>query len=229
MSSPRFPLTVTRPVLLACLNWRWLPSWLTSAQPSSSRSRITSRTFTRRRYHNRHGQHQRAENYRVLALELRGLTYFGVDRWRDMQLSTGATNRSPSNSSVLLAPYVNTGSQETLQRRIRILAIERERQDDAAVAAREILLMLPLDRVEMSGTRAAMTAVARICPDFPPRGLRIRHRASSSSVVSRRPQKSKRSDHVLSGSGQIMYSDTPFFTRLTATQMRAYFVRTWGK
>lgn len=53
MSSPRLPLTVTRPDLVACLNCRWLPSWLTSAQPSSSSSRMTSRTFTRRRYHRR--------------------------------------------------------------------------------------------------------------------------------------------------------------------------------
>jgi hypothetical protein len=33
------------------LNWRWLPSVLTSCQPSASRSRITSRTFTGRRSH----------------------------------------------------------------------------------------------------------------------------------------------------------------------------------
>jgi hypothetical protein len=46
ISSPRFPLTVTRPGLIWGLNWRWLPRVTTSIQPSCSRSRITSRTFT---------------------------------------------------------------------------------------------------------------------------------------------------------------------------------------
>ena len=51
ISSPRFPLTVTRPGFGGLLELPWLPSVLISAQPSASRSRITSRTFTRRRYH----------------------------------------------------------------------------------------------------------------------------------------------------------------------------------
>src|SRR5262245_2967112 len=55
ISSPRWPLIVTRPGLSECLNCRWLPFDVTSVQPSASRSRITSRTFTRRRYHSRRG------------------------------------------------------------------------------------------------------------------------------------------------------------------------------
>ena len=35
MSSPKLPLTVTRPGLIKCLNCRWLPSVLTSPQPSA--------------------------------------------------------------------------------------------------------------------------------------------------------------------------------------------------
>src|SRR5436190_8682748 len=50
MSSPSWPLTVTRPSLVGCLNWRWLPLVTTSVQPSSCSIRITSRTFTRLQY-----------------------------------------------------------------------------------------------------------------------------------------------------------------------------------
>jgi hypothetical protein len=46
MSSPRPPLTVTRPGLDECLNWRWLPTVVTRTHPSRSSIRITSRTFT---------------------------------------------------------------------------------------------------------------------------------------------------------------------------------------
>jgi hypothetical protein len=46
MSSPKPPLTVTRPGLDGCLNCRWLPTVVTKAHPSRSSMRITSRTFT---------------------------------------------------------------------------------------------------------------------------------------------------------------------------------------
>ena len=46
ISSPRPPLTVTRPGLDECLNWRWLPTVVTRTHPSRSSIRITSRTFT---------------------------------------------------------------------------------------------------------------------------------------------------------------------------------------
>ena len=46
MSSPRPPLTVTRPGLDECLNCRWLPTVVTKTHPSRSSMRITSRTFT---------------------------------------------------------------------------------------------------------------------------------------------------------------------------------------
>ncbi len=46
MSSPGWPLTVTRPGLVGCLNWRWLPFVTTRTHPSCTRRRITSRTFT---------------------------------------------------------------------------------------------------------------------------------------------------------------------------------------
>lgn len=50
MSSPKLPLTVTRPAFVGCLNCRWLPRVTTSIQPSCSSSRITSRTFTPQSY-----------------------------------------------------------------------------------------------------------------------------------------------------------------------------------
>lgn len=37
--------TVTRPGLMGCLNWAWLPRRATSTQPSASSSRMTSRLF----------------------------------------------------------------------------------------------------------------------------------------------------------------------------------------
>ena len=46
MSSASPPLTVTRPGLDECLNWRWLPTVVTKTHPSRSSIRITSRTFT---------------------------------------------------------------------------------------------------------------------------------------------------------------------------------------
>src|SRR5215471_3856740 len=45
-SSDGLPAIVTRPGLLECLNWRWLPRVATKYQPSRSISRIASRTFT---------------------------------------------------------------------------------------------------------------------------------------------------------------------------------------
>jgi hypothetical protein len=45
-SSPGWPGTVTRPFLIACLYWRWLPRVRTCSHPSFSISRIRSRTFT---------------------------------------------------------------------------------------------------------------------------------------------------------------------------------------
>jgi hypothetical protein len=44
-SSDGFPATVTRPGFSVCLSWRWLPRVATTSQPSSARSRRTSRTF----------------------------------------------------------------------------------------------------------------------------------------------------------------------------------------
>jgi hypothetical protein len=46
MSSPIWPLTVTRPDFVGCLNCRWLPRVTTSTQPCCSSRRMTSRTFT---------------------------------------------------------------------------------------------------------------------------------------------------------------------------------------
>jgi hypothetical protein len=46
ISSPGCPLTVTRPGFAECLNCLWLPAIVTALQPSASRRRITSRTFT---------------------------------------------------------------------------------------------------------------------------------------------------------------------------------------
>lgn len=46
MSSPKLPLTVTRPALVGCLDCRWLPSVFTRVHPSPSSNRMTSRTFT---------------------------------------------------------------------------------------------------------------------------------------------------------------------------------------
>ena len=46
MSSPRPPLTVTRPDLDECLNCRWLTTVVTRTHPSRSSIRITSQTFT---------------------------------------------------------------------------------------------------------------------------------------------------------------------------------------
>ncbi len=46
-SSLGLPGTVTRPGLIGCLNWRWLPFIATSAQPSSASKRSISLTFTR--------------------------------------------------------------------------------------------------------------------------------------------------------------------------------------
>ena len=51
MSSPRLPLTVTRPGLVGCLNWRWLPLVTMRSHPSLSSISTTSRTFTSPVYH----------------------------------------------------------------------------------------------------------------------------------------------------------------------------------
>jgi len=45
-SSPGLPAMVTTPGFAGCQNCRWLPRVRTSTQPSSSMSRMTSRTFT---------------------------------------------------------------------------------------------------------------------------------------------------------------------------------------
>src|ERR1700682_1726050 len=44
-SSLGFPGTVTRPGLLGCLNWRWLPRVTAKYQPSSASMRNMSDTF----------------------------------------------------------------------------------------------------------------------------------------------------------------------------------------
>src|SRR5262245_20184878 len=49
-SSLGFPATVTRPVLLGCLNWRWLPRVATWIQPSRRSIPSTSDTFMTRSF-----------------------------------------------------------------------------------------------------------------------------------------------------------------------------------
>ena len=49
-SSLGLPGTVTRPALVGCLNWRWLPRVVTRNQPSLSSIRSTSLTFMREEY-----------------------------------------------------------------------------------------------------------------------------------------------------------------------------------
>ncbi len=44
-SRPSLPATVTVPVFVGCLNWRWLPLVLASFHSSASNSFITSLTF----------------------------------------------------------------------------------------------------------------------------------------------------------------------------------------
>ena len=51
-SSLGLPGTVTRPGLLACLYWRWLPRVATRRQPPAWSNLRTSLTFMGERYHN---------------------------------------------------------------------------------------------------------------------------------------------------------------------------------
>src|SRR5262245_26920998 len=46
-SCPGLPAIVTRPGLIGCRNWRWLPLVATWTHPSSPISLMTSRTFKR--------------------------------------------------------------------------------------------------------------------------------------------------------------------------------------